>query len=79
MAAVAGAPYSPWLTVSQAAKYIGCGPKLIYREIAAKRLRAASIGGRRIFRIKVEWVDRYLEAMATPVEVTSQPAIRRVG
>ena len=69
-------PPSPWFNVSQAAKYIGCGPKLVYREIAAKRLRAAAIGGRRTYRIKIEWVDAYLEAMAEPVEIT--PLVRHV-
>ena len=67
---------TPWLNVSQTAKYMCCGPKLIYREIAARRLRAAVIGGRRAYRIKVEWIDAYLEAMAEPVEVT--PLMRRV-
>ncbi|HJN17465.1 MAG TPA: excisionase family DNA-binding protein [Armatimonadota bacterium] len=71
-----GVPPSPWLTVAQAAKYIGCGPKLVYREISAKRIRAAAIGGRRTYRIKLEWVDAYLEARAEPVEVTP---LRRVG
>jgi hypothetical protein len=32
---------SPWLTVSEAADRARCGVKLIYREVRAKRLRAA--------------------------------------
>ena len=66
-------PPSPWLNVAQSAKYIGCGPKLVYAEIKRGRLRAAAIGGRRTYRIRIEWVDAYLEAMAEPGEVTPQP------
>ena len=67
---------SPWLNVSQTAKYMCCGPKLVYREIAARRLRAAVIGGRRTYRIKIEWVDAYLESMAEPVELTRLRRVR---
>ena len=45
----AGAPSSPWLTVSEAAARARCGVKLIYREVTAKRLQAARVGGRRIY------------------------------
>ena len=51
---------SPWLTVEEAAGRARCGPKLIYREVRAGRLRAARIGGRRELRLKPEWIDEWL-------------------
>jgi excisionase family DNA binding protein len=60
-----------WLTVEEVATDIyKCGRKLIYREIAAGRLRAARIGGRRgPVRIRRSWAHASLEASAEPVEV----------
>lgn len=58
-----------WLTVKQAAARAQVGPKLIYREVAASRLRAARIGGRRDLRCLPEWVDEWLKASSTPIEV----------
>jgi excisionase family DNA binding protein len=59
------APTGPWLTVRQAAQRAQCGIKTIYREVAAGRLRAAKVGGRRELRIRVEWVDEWLHKAAT--------------
>lgn len=58
---------SPWLTVREAAKRTRCGEKMIYREVAANRLRAVRIGGRTSLRFRAEWIDKWLEASATPV------------
>lgn len=58
-----------WLTVQQARQVAQCGAKVIYREVKAGRLRAARIGNRRDLRIRREWIDTWLEASATPVEV----------
>jgi excisionase family DNA binding protein len=60
---------SEWLTVAEAATVMKVGRKLIYREVAAGRLRAAHIGGRRDIRIARTWVDDYLRACAEPVEI----------
>lgn len=63
-------PASSWLTVAEVARDVWrCGPKLVYREIAAGRLRAARIGGRRDFRIHRDWANAALEASAEPIEV----------
>jgi excisionase family DNA binding protein len=56
---------SPWLTVKEAAERARCGVKLIYREVEAKRLRAARVGGRRELRILPEWIDQWLLAQTT--------------
>jgi excisionase family DNA binding protein len=58
-----------WLTVEQVAARWQTGVKLVYREVAAGRLRAARIGGRRELRIKPEWADAALEAASTPQEI----------
>ena len=60
---------TPWLTVVEAADRARCGPKLIYREVRAKRLRAARVGGRRELRLLTEWVDEWLLGNSTYVEV----------
>jgi excisionase family DNA binding protein len=63
---------SPWLTVAESAEIAKVGRKLIYREIKAGRLRAATIGGRRDLRIHRDWIDQWLERSATPVIVNSK-------
>lgn len=62
-------PSSRWLTAAQAAKRANVGPEFIYKEVRAKRLRAARIGGRRELRFLAAWVDDWLEATADPVEI----------
>ncbi len=59
---------TPWRTVPEAAARGRVGPKTIYREIKAGRLRAAVIGNRRDYRIHESWVDEWLTASAEPVE-----------
>jgi excisionase family DNA binding protein len=65
---------SPWLTVKEACPIAKCGAKLLYREIAAGRLRAARIGNRRDLRIHRQWIDDWLTASSKPVEVTRRGA-----
>jgi excisionase family DNA binding protein len=56
---------TPWLTVKQAAARAQVGRRLIYREVAAHRLKAAHVGGRRELRFLPAWVDAWLESNAT--------------
>ena len=58
---------SPWLTVDEAADRARCGPKLIYREVRARRLAAARVGGRRELRLRAEWVDDWLMRATSPI------------
>jgi excisionase family DNA binding protein len=53
---------SPWLTVKEAAERARCGVKTVYREVAAGRLKAARIGGRRELRFLADWIDQWLSA-----------------
>jgi excisionase family DNA binding protein len=64
---------TPWLRIKEAAAYARCGRKLLYREIAAGRLRAARVGGRREIRLRQQWIDDWLEATTRIVE---QPAAK---
>jgi excisionase family DNA binding protein len=60
---------SPWLTAEEAATRARSGVKLIYREAKAGRLRVARVGGRRDLRFRAEWIDQWLDARSTPIEV----------
>ena len=56
---------SPWLTVKEAAERARCGVKTVYREVAAGRLKAARIGGRRELRFLADWIDQWLSASSS--------------
>lgn len=61
---------SPWIDVPEGARHAGnVSPKSIYRACRAGQLRHARIGGRRQIRLRREWIDQWLEATSTPVEV----------
>ena len=60
---------SPWLKIAEARQVAKVGARLLYREIKAGRLRAARIGARRDLRIHVDWINEWLEAASTPVQV----------
>ena len=57
-------PQPVWLTVKQAAARAQVGPRTIYHEVKAGRLRAARIGGRRELRFREAYVDAWLEQTA---------------
>lgn len=69
-------PSTPWRTAGEAAARARCSVKVIYREVKARRLRAAVVGGRRALRFRDEWIDAWLEAQA-PVEPSTpgEPAV----
>ena len=61
---------TPWLTVEEMAAYAKVSRKTIYSAVSSGKLRAARIGGRRDIRGKACWIDAYLEACATPQEIS---------
>ena len=65
---------SSWLTIRLAARRAQVSEGTIRREIRARRMTAARVGGRRSWRLKEAWIDQWLEAC-------QQPAIqlRQVG
>ncbi len=60
---------SPWMDVRQAAAYIGVHPESIRRAIRKGQLRAPRVLNGRALRVHVEWLDSYVIAASTPVEV----------
>jgi len=58
---------SPWLTADEAAAYTHRGRRFLAREVKAGRLRAARVGGRAELLFRREWLDAWLEDLATPV------------
>jgi excisionase family DNA binding protein len=50
---------------AEAAARARVGVKVIYREVAAGRLRAARVGGRRELRLRAEHVDTWLDSTMT--------------
>jgi excisionase family DNA binding protein len=68
----APATTSPWLTLAEAAEYTRRGKRFLAREVQAGRLRAARVGGRGEILTRREWLDQFLEDLATPVLVTTR-------
>jgi excisionase family DNA binding protein len=58
---------TPWLDRRQACEYAHVGPKLLYRAVAEKRLRAAHVDGRRKRIFRREWLDAWLTATAPTI------------
>ena len=65
---------SPWLTLTEASAYARRGKRFLAREVKSGRLRAARIGGRGEILTRREWLDLYLEELATPVQLMRRRA-----
>lgn len=61
--------HDPWLTLKQAADIAQVHPATLRRDAARGSLRYARVGGRTLFRVRRSWLDAYLEATSTPIEV----------
>jgi excisionase family DNA binding protein len=68
---------SPWFRIGEAAEYAKCGRKLLYREVAAGRLRAARVGGRREIRTRREWLDEWLQSTVGGASQVVVPFVTR--
>ena len=60
---------SVWLNAKGAATRASVSAATITREARAGRLRAAKVGGRKVWRFRPEWVDAWLDQASTPAEV----------
>jgi excisionase family DNA binding protein len=56
---------SPWLTVLETAKHVQCGKRIIYDAVRTGSLRAVRIGAGKTVRIRVEWIDEWLQGKPT--------------
>jgi hypothetical protein len=63
---------SPWMTLKAAAAYVHRGPRFLRKEIAAGRLRAATIGGRGEVLTRRDWLDVWVESLARPVDFATR-------
>lgn len=61
-------PDTIWLKTSEAAKRARCAEGTLWRAAQSGRLRVAKIG--RNLRFRPEWIDAWLEASTTPIEIT---------
>lgn len=66
-----GAIETPWLNIAMAAAYVHRSKRFIAKEVKAGRLRAARVGGRGELLFRREWLDQFLEELATPVIVSA--------
>lgn len=66
-----------WLNVAEAAEYAGVSRDTIYTACERREIRQARLGGRRAIRLRVEWIDAWLERHA--VNVLERPDCRDAG
>jgi excisionase family DNA binding protein len=57
----------PWITVKEAAAYLGVGVDAIYEACAKKGLRHLKVG-RSTLRLKIEWIEQWAERRAVGQE-----------
>lgn len=57
-----------WLTVTEAAQYAGVSRDTVYTACGRREIRHARVGGRRAIRVKLEWIDAWLERHAVDAQ-----------
>ena len=63
-----------WLNVAEGAEYAGVCRDLIYDACAAHRLHHIRVDGRRVIRMRREWIDAWLEKHAVVAQDEPSPA-----
>jgi excisionase family DNA binding protein len=66
-----------WLTLSEAAHRARTSAPTLRREVRARRLRCARVGGRRAMRFRPAWIDEWLEQTSTPAQEDAESAASR--
>src|SRR5262245_49949998 len=69
----------PWLDLTEASVIVGVSTATLRRQIRAGRLRHARVGGYSAIRLRKSWIDTWLEATSTPVEVVSGGRVSHSG
>ena len=59
-----------WLNVAEAADYAGVSRDTIYTACERREIKHTRVGGRRVIRLKPEWIDAWLERHARGAEVS---------
>jgi excisionase family DNA binding protein len=57
-------PPNRWLTVGEAAEHASVSKATIYEACLRGELQHARVNGRRVIRLKAEWIDAWLEGQA---------------
>jgi excisionase family DNA binding protein len=61
---------TPWLSIAEAADYTRRGRRYLRKQVQAGKLRGACVGGKRELLFRREWLDQFLEDLATPIDVS---------
>ena len=70
---MADAITTPWKNMTAAGQRAGGrGKRFMAAEVKAGRLRAARIGGRGELLTRDEWIDEWILAQSTPVNITTR-------
>jgi len=56
---------TPWRTLREGASYAKTGQRIVRQAVLSGALRSVRVGGRREVRVKVEWLDRWLEGLGS--------------
>jgi excisionase family DNA binding protein len=59
-----GGSMKTWMRVTEAAEYAGVSRDTIYTACERREIKHTRVGGRRVIRLKPEWVDAWLERHA---------------
>jgi excisionase family DNA binding protein len=53
-----------WVSVRDAALHVGLSTDSIYHAVARRELRHTRVGGRRVIKFQIAWLDEWLERSA---------------
>jgi excisionase family DNA binding protein len=68
-----------WLTVAEGAEYAGVSRDTIYTACERHELNHARVSGRRAIRLKIAWIDSWLERHAQGVPQPGPTGAQTIG